>query len=427
MSAVGHWREHLPSGWTVMPLKAVADYMVSNVDKHSFEDEIPVRLCNYTDVYKNEFIHPGMDLMQATATEAEIEKFQLRVADVVITKDSERWDDIAIPALVTETAEDLVCGYHLAMIRASDDRINGAFLFRLLQSRDIRLPLELASTGVTRFGLGKEEIGKLEIPVPPIQVQKRIVDHLNSETSTIDALMQEGQRLLTLIQEKRTVQVSHAITQGLGSGNNLKPSGFPWLGDIPQHWDVQRSKRLLLERNERSETGEEEMLTVSHLTGVTPRSEKDVNMFEAESNEGCKLVSPNDLVINTLWAWMGAMGVSRYEGIVSPAYHVYSIGQGLEPAYVDHLVRIDAFKAEVIRFSKGVWSSRLRLYPEGLFEIWLPVPPREEQKAIVAFLATERERTAALEKSLRESLELLQERRRALITAAVTGQIREFA
>ena len=100
-----------------MPIKAVAQYSVSNVDKHSLDDQEQVRLCNYTDVYKNESITLNMDLMRATATLEEISKFHLEVDDVVITKDSESWNDIAIPAYIAETSDDLVCGYHLAIIR----------------------------------------------------------------------------------------------------------------------------------------------------------------------------------------------------------------------------------------------------------------------------------------------------------------------
>lgn len=188
-------------------------------------------------------------------------------------------------------------------------------------------------------------------------------------------------------------------------------------------WELERSKRLLFERVHLSETGEEELLTVSHLTGVTKRSDKDVNMFEADSKEGYKRCSPGNLAINTLWAWMGALGVALDEGIVSPAYHVYSINSAYLPEFVDALVRTPSFVAEITRFSKGVWSSRLRLYPEGLYEVWLPVPPLAEQQAIVATIRRERERTQSLTIALQESLALLKERRSALITAAVTGKI----
>jgi type I restriction enzyme S subunit len=283
--------------------------------------------------------------------------------------------------------------------------------------------LEILGRGSTFMELSSDDIRSVHLPFASFAEQDRIAAFLDSETVRIDGLIAQKQRMLVLLEEKRAAEIRRVVTGGLDTGVLLKPSGYLWLGEIPRHWEIKRSKRLLIERDDRSDTGDEEMLTVSHLTGVTPRSEKDVNMFEAESTEGYKLVSPDNLVINTLWAWMGAMGVARHEGIVSPAYHVYCITDDLLPAYVDYMVRTDVFKAEVTRFSKGVWSSRLRLYPEGLHEVWLPVPPLPEQRAIVAHLKAERERTAELETTLRASIELLHERRRALITAAVTGQV----
>jgi type I restriction enzyme S subunit len=124
------WADNMPDGWTAWPLRACAKYAVSNVDKVPSDGEIPVRLCNYTEVYNNEFITLDLDFMRATATEEEIRRFGLLLEDVVITKDSEAWDDIGVPALIRETAPDLVCGYHLAIIRPQKDLLEGAFLLR---------------------------------------------------------------------------------------------------------------------------------------------------------------------------------------------------------------------------------------------------------------------------------------------------------
>ena len=223
--------------------------------------------------------------------------------------------------------------------------------------------------------------------------------------------------------EKRRAIVAEAVMRGLDPSAPLRPSGIDWLGEIPAHWEIERSRWLFTERDQRSQTGEEEMLTVSHLTGVTPRSEKDVNMFEAESTAGYKLCFAGDLAINTLWAWMGAMGTARVDGIVSPAYNVYTPGPRLLPDYVDALVRIPVFAQEVTRYSKGVWSSRLRLYPEGFFETWWPVPPLDEQQQIVAHIGTETAKIDRLRTATENSIALLKERRAALIAAAVTGQL----
>lgn len=267
-------------------------------------------------------------------------------------------------------------------------------------------------------------IGNVPVPLPSLRQQREVACYLDAETARLDQLAASKERLLELIAEKRRALITQAVTQGLNPNAPRRDSGISWLGQIPAHWDTERSKWLFRERDERSLTGEEEMLTVSHLTGVTPRSEKDVNMFEAETNEGYKVCYAGDLVINTLWAWMGAMGVSRVHGIVSPAYNVYEPGDRLDPAYVDALCRIRVFAEEATRFSKGVWSSRLRLYPEGFFEIWMPVPPLREQRAIVAHIADETAKLDALRAAAEHTIGLLKERRSAIIAAAVTGQLK---
>lgn len=423
MSGFDEWISDLPTTWKAKPLRAIADYTVSNVDKVPEEHEVPVRLCNYTDVYNNEFITLDLNFMSATATDEEIEKFGLQIDDVVITKDSESWNDIGIPALVKETAQDLVCGYHLAVLRARQDTLDGAFLFRCLQAKPIRVQLELAANGVTRFGIPKSDIGSMRIPVPPFVHQRAIADYLDLETARLDALVVAKENVLVLLAEKRRTLITHAVTRGLNPSTPLRDSDIPWLGKIPVHWETERTKWLFRERDERSDTGDEEMLTVSHLTGVTPRSEKDVNMFEAETNEGYKICRTGDLVINTLWAWMGAMGVAPMDGIVSPAYHVYQPGPRLDPSFVDAIVRIPVFAQEVTRYSTGVWSSRLRLYPEGFFEVFFPVPPIQEQLAIVNHIASEAAKLDAMRSATERTITLLKERRAALIAAAVIGTI----
>ena len=217
--------------------------------------------------------------------------------------------------------------------------------------------------------------------------------------------------------------VTHAVTRGIDAHVPTRDAGVPWLGDIPAHWQTERARWLFQERDHRSDDGTEQLLTVSHLTGVTPRAEKDVNMFEAETLEGYKLCKSGDLVINTLWAWMGAMGVSFVQGVVSPSYHVYEPTERMDPGYFDALSRVTVFAEEVVRHSKGVWSSRLRLYPDGFFNIHLPVPPLSEQQKIAAFLEVECKRLDHLRAATARTIELLQERRTALISAAMTGDV----
>lgn len=301
--------------------------------------------------------------------------------------------------------------------------IEHRFLKYICLRRDFIDVLSGSTYGSTMPRIEWNFIGNINIPVPERRIQCIISDYLDSETEQIDALVAAKERLLELLAEKRSAFIARAITHGLNPNVSFRDSGIPWLHKIPSHWTVERSRWLLRERDQRSEMGEEELLTVSHLTGVTPRYAKRVSMFEADSKEGYKVCHKSDLVINTLWAWMGAMGIAPMGGIVSPAYHVYELSGQLEPGYIDALVRTSAFAQEVMRHSKGVWSSRLRLYPEGLFEIQLPVPPIEEQRQIVSYISNENRKLDALNGATERTIDLLRERRTALITAAVTGQI----
>ena len=236
------WTDQLPDNWEAKPLRSAAEYVVSNVDKVPDDDEVPVRLCNYTDVYNNESITLAIDLMHATASEAEIAKFGLEVDDVLITKDSESWDDIGVPALVRETAGDLVCGYHLALLRPLKHKMDGAFLFHCLQAKPVQAQLELAANGVTRFGIPKSEIGTIRLPVPPLPQLRAIADYLDRETARLDALVAAKVRVLDLLAEKRQTLITRAVTRGLHSHVQLRESGISWLGKIPAHWTVKRLK-----------------------------------------------------------------------------------------------------------------------------------------------------------------------------------------
>jgi len=200
-----------------------------------------------------------------------------------------------------------------------------------------------------------------------------------------------------------------------------KESGLPWLGEVPAHWVERRAKYFFREVDERSESGGEELMSVSHKTGVTPRKQS-VTMFLAESTVGYKICRRGDIAINTMWAFMGALGIARQEGIVSPAYGVYRpIRLGvIGSEYLDKLLRIEAYKTEYIRRSTGINSSRLRLYPDQFLQIPLLCPPPDEQSAIARFLAWATNRLDRAIGAKRRIIALLQEQKQAIIHRAVT-------
>lgn len=201
-----------------------------------------------------------------------------------------------------------------------------------------------------------------------------------------------------------------------------KKSAVSWIGTIPSHWPEERVKLYFKEIDERSETGSEEMLSVSHITGVTPRSQKNVSMFKAESNIGQKRCQPGDIVINTMWAWMSALGVSNHNGIVSPSYGVYRprTMRDYDSYFLDHLLRVNGYKAEYTCRSTGIRSSRLRLYPDKFLSMRIICPPRDEQKQITMFLKSQDVLFRKFFRNKRRLIELLKEQKQNIINQAVT-------
>ena len=198
-----------------------------------------------------------------------------------------------------------------------------------------------------------------------------------------------------------------------------KPSGVPWLGDVPEHWDVQRGKALFAPVDIRSATGNQELLTVSAQRGVIPRKSANVTMFKAESYVGYKLCWPGDLVINSLWAWAHGLGVSQHHGIVSSAYGVYRPLPRVNARFIHLLVRSVPFQWELQVRSKGIWVSRLQLTDESFLGAPFPLPPLQEQAAIVRYLDHADRRIRRYVNAKRKLIALLEEEKQAIINQAV--------
>lgn len=306
------------------------------------------------------------------------------------------------------------------------------FMYYCTQSDEFQSSVQAEAIASTIQNFNAERYNNLAIPRPPLDEQHAIADYLDRETGRIDTLIAEQQSLIELLRERRTAVVDATVWSGLESEVAHSPTGIDPAPLAPAHWQRVRNKNLFFESSVLSVTGEEELLTVSHLTGITPRSEKqNVNMIEAESLEGYRLVEAGDLVINTMWAWMGALGVSKISGIVSPAYGVYRpLPQiEMEHRFFDYLYRSQPYVIEMTRHSRGIWESRLRLYPESFLRLPVVVPPISEQRRIADYLDEQITKIDSLIAEAERFVELARERRSALITPAVTGQIaaREMA
>lgn len=415
------WLGDVPKHWEVRPAVSVSQVLTSTVDKKSYEGELPVRLCNYTDVYYNNVVVDNPDFMKATATPDQIASFTPRAGDVVITKDSETSDDIGIPAYVPADLPGVVFGYHLAIYRPLDPR-SGRFLKYLFDSKYVKVVFLTNTPGVTRVGLSQRTLKYLRIPFPPMKEQQAIADYLDQETSEIDAFIADQEELIQLLAERKSATISQVVTKGLNPSVPMTESGIPWLGDIPRHWRLQRLWTMY-SREKNIGFPDEQMLSVFRDYGVILKSSRNNINKTAENRNIYQLVEPGWLVANRMKAWQGSVGISQYRGIVSGHYICFRPYHREDHGFLNMLFRSLPYTAGYQTISRGVRIGQAEIDNDEYRLLPVLLPPLEEQRAIVAYLDRETTEIDAAIADAREAIELSKERRSALISAAVTGEI----
>jgi type I restriction enzyme S subunit len=182
--------------------------------------------------------------MPSTASESEIKRFSLEVGDIMFTKDSESFDDIANSAVVVEELKDIICGYHLAHVRADRKYLVPNYLSKLFQSVDYNYWFQINATGITRVGLGLSAIRNSLTILPPISEQTQIATYLDTKTTAIDKKIILLKRKIKHYKAYRKTLIYEAVTKGLDKKVKLKNSDIDWIGKIPEHWEVKRIKDI---------------------------------------------------------------------------------------------------------------------------------------------------------------------------------------
>lgn len=303
---------------------------------------------------------------------------------------------------------------------------NGRYVHYLMRSQPFSEEYYRYGRGIvsdlwtTRFS----EMKNILLPVPPREEQDQIVRFLDWKVSTINKLISIKKKQIQTYEEIKKETITSLVIKGTDNSVSMKDSGSKWLGTIPTSWRCLRAKYLFREVDARSLTGKEELLTVSHITGITPRSEKNVTMFKSESLIGYKICKTGQIAANTMWMWQGAIAVSNHDGVISPSYNTYEqINDEYIPEYLDFLLRAKPLVDNYVVLSSGIRKSRLRLYPEQFLTILFPVPPIEDQKRIIDAI---RKRIAKIQNIIsvrQQEISVLQEFKARLISDVVTGKI----
>ncbi|MBP4067245.1 restriction endonuclease subunit S [Aeromonas sp. MaB10011B] len=282
----------------------------------------------------------------------------------------------------------------------------------------------LYSTNTALPSMTQEDLGNIHFGSPSYGEAENIAAFLDYETSRIDRLIAKQQQLIELLKEKRQAVISHAVTKGLNPDAPMKDSGVEWLGKVPEQWEVVPTKRFFrLVAKPAPENNDFELLSVYTDIGVKPRKELEQRGNKSSTTDGYWLVKKGDIVVNKLLAWMGAVGYSDYSGVTSPAYDILRATRPINSKFYHYLFRADIAQKEFKRWSRGIMEMRLRLYFDELGRILMPFPSKDEQDYIVAYIEKMERQFEHLASKMSEQIALLQERRSALISAAVTGKI----
>ncbi len=267
--------------------------------------------------------------------------------------------------------------------------------------------------------------GNIQFALPPKEEQTRIALYLDEKTSQIDSAISQKEKLIELLKERRQITINEAVTKGLDKDVEFKDSGVEWLGQVPNHWDVIKVKNIFnLIIDPAPKANNEELLSIYTDIGVKPRKELEEKGNKASTTDGYWRVNKGDFIVNKLLAWMGAIGLSEYEGVTSPAYDILRAKVPIVGRFYHELFRLKVFSEEMKKHSRGIMEMRLRLYFDKFGDILVPYPPKDEQVQIVEYIENQ---TAKIDKAIelqQNYISRLKEYKASLIDSVVTGKVR---
>lgn len=300
---------------------------------------------------------------------------------------------------------------------------NSRYYTYFLKSMDSKKMFHGMGTGI-RLTLSYNELKNQFIPHPSLKEQEIIANYLDAATSKIDAAIAQQQKMIDLLNERKQIIINNSVTKGLDPNVKMKPSGVDWIGEIPEHWEVIRIKYLLKESKLRSTSGCEEPLSMSQIYGLIPTKDMDIIPNMASSFVGAKLVNKGELVFNKLKAHLGVFNVSKYNGLVSPDYAVYSSTGRANLSFLEYIFKTPKCIHEFVKLITGVGAGLSRLYTSDLYSIYCAIPPQKEQEEICSLIE---EKTNKIKQSIyncQNQISLLQERKQIIINDVVTGKVK---
>jgi len=404
------WIEEIPAHWDERPFYAVAkERRTKNIGMK--EDNL--LSLSYGNIVRKDINTPNGLLPES------FETYQIVEPDDVVFRLTDLQNDKRSLRSAICPERGIITSAYLAV---RSEGVLPGFMNYLMRAYDVQKVFYSMGGGM-RQSLGFEDLRRMSVVAPDRDEQAAIVALLDRETGVIDGLIEKKTRFIALLNEKEKAAISRLVRRGLDRQAPTIDSRVDWRGLVPAHWVRGRMKdHFRQEKRQGYKTLT--VLSVYREFGVIEKSSRDDNINKTpEDLTKYQLVNPNDLVINKMKAWQGSMGIAQMRGITSPDYVVMRpIGEH-DPRYMHHYLRAQPMPWVYRLISNGIRTDQWRMEPEEFLGLPVFMPPIEEQRRIADRIDVELERIRGLITLTERSIDLLREKRSALITAAVTGKI----
>ena len=413
------WIGEIPEGWEIIPVKYLAKYNYDTLAESCSPDfefsYIDIGSVTYTDGITN---YQNFKFKDAPSRARRI----VHSGDILV---STVRTYLRAVACVNEHRLPQIASTGFLVLQADISKIHPHFLMYSVLSDNFICKVEANSVGISYPAINASQIVHFKLPIPQLSEQFLLVTYLDRQCSEIDALLSKTLSSIEEYKKLKQAVITQAVTKGVRGEREMKDSGVEWIGEIPAEWSVQRIKTIFSIRNERNYLPLEQVNLISLYTdkGVVQHCDIEKTTGNKASNaDGYKKVYPNDMIVNIILCWMGAIGRSNYAGVTSPAYDVYVPSSKIECKFYHYYFRTLGFSGDCYKNGRGIMAMRWSTYSDQFRSIKVVVPPLEEQKEIVGYLDAKCAEIDGLIAKKEQLIKELESYKKSLIYEVVTGK-----
>ena len=413
------WIGDIPQEWDIYKLKYLVTYNDEVLDEKTDSDfEF-----DYIDISSVEYQKGIVSLQRMRFSDAPSRARRIvREKDIIISTVRTYLKAVASIGFLTFPQ---IASTGFIVLRARNNKALSKFLHYAVLANSFISMVEAHSVGVSYPAINASDVVKIPISIPTLYEQKVIAEFLDRKCAEIDSVISKTKATIEQYKALKQSVITQAVTKGIRPDRPMKDSGVEWIGEIPQEWEVRRIKTLFSLRDERNDKPLSDVNLISLYTdlGVVQRNDVECPTGNKASNaDGYKLVYKNDIVVNIILCWMGAIGRSDYNGVTSPAYDIYIPSSEANPYYYHYYFRTQGFSGDCYKRGKGIMAMRWRTYSDEFRDIRVVFPSVQEQQEIADYLDSKCAEIDRLIAAKEQLLTELESYKKSVIYEYVTGK-----